>query len=80
MKFRFVWIGKTRDKNWRALQEEYSARLSHFVKFETIELKDEGNKEIESKRILENLNQSAFVCLVGCEGTLGQFSRTRGND
>jgi 23S rRNA (pseudouridine1915-N3)-methyltransferase len=68
MRFRFVWIGKTKNKNWRALQEEYSARLSHFVKFETLELKDEGSREIESKRILENLNPSAFVVLLDVKG------------
>ena len=68
MKFKFVWIGKTKDKNWRALQDEYSARLSHFVKFEIAELRDEANKETEGKRILENLNQTAFVVLLDVEG------------
>jgi len=67
MKFRFIWVGKTKDKNWRALQEEYLQRLSHFVKFEITELKD-GTKETESKRILENLNQSHFVCLLDVKG------------
>ena len=67
MKFRFVWIGKTKDKNWRALQEEYLSRLSHFVKFEIIELKDAG-KETEGKLILEKLNQSHFVCLLDVKG------------
>jgi 23S rRNA (pseudouridine1915-N3)-methyltransferase len=67
MKFRFVWIGKTKDKNWRALQEEYLQRLSHFVKFEITEIKD-GNKETESKRILEKVNQSNFVCLLDVKG------------
>lgn len=67
MRFRFVWIGKTRDKNWRVLQEEYLQRLSHFVKCEVTELKD-GTKETESKRILENLNQSHFVCLLDVKG------------
>ncbi len=67
MKFRFVWIGKTKEKNWRALQEEYLQRLSHFVKFEIIELKDEG-VENEGKRILEKVNQSSFVCLLDVEG------------
>ncbi len=33
MKFRFIWIGKTKDKNFRALQDEYLGRLGHFVKF-----------------------------------------------
>ena len=67
MKFRFVWIGKTKEKNWRALQEEYLQRLSHFVRFEIVELRDEG-KETESKRILENENQSSFVCLLDVLG------------
>ena len=67
MRFRFVWIGKTKDKNWRALQEEYLQRLSHFVRFEITELRDEG-KETESKRILEKLNHSNFVCLLDVKG------------
>ncbi len=67
MRFRFVWVGKTKDKNWRALQEEYLQRLSHFVKFEIIELKDD-TKEDEGKRILEKVNQSSFVCLLDVKG------------
>ena len=71
MKFRFVWVGKTKDKNWRALQEEYLQRLSHFVKFEITEIKDSAgfeSKEIEGKRILEKVNQSNFVCLLDVKG------------
>jgi 23S rRNA (pseudouridine1915-N3)-methyltransferase len=67
MKFRFIWVGKTKEKNWRALQEEYSQRLSHFVKFEIVEIKDSG-KETEGKLILEKLNQSTFVCLLDVKG------------
>ncbi|HEX8289305.1 MAG TPA: 23S rRNA (pseudouridine(1915)-N(3))-methyltransferase RlmH [Pyrinomonadaceae bacterium] len=67
MKFQFVWVGKTKDANWKALQEEYCERLSHFVKFEITEIKD-GTKETESKRILENVNQSSFVCLLDVKG------------
>ncbi|MGI8467616.1 MAG: 23S rRNA (pseudouridine(1915)-N(3))-methyltransferase RlmH [Pyrinomonadaceae bacterium] len=71
MRFRFVWIGKTRDKNWRALQEEYLQRLSHFVKFEIAELRESAAREgvrSESKRILENVNQTSFVCLLDVRG------------
>ena len=71
MKFRFIWIGKTRDKNYRALQDEYLRRLSHFVKCEVVEIKDSApadTKEIESQRILKKLNQNAFVCLLDVEG------------
>jgi 23S rRNA (pseudouridine1915-N3)-methyltransferase len=71
MKFRFVWVGKTKDKNWRALQAEYLQRLSHFVRIETTEIKDSqtsGAKEDESKRILEKVNQSNFVCVLDVKG------------
>ena len=71
MKFRFIWIGKTRDKSYRALQDEYLQRLSHFVKCEVVEIRDTApheTKEIEGKRILEKLNQSSFVCLLDVTG------------
>lgn len=72
MKLRFVWIGKTKDKNWRVLQEEYLRRLSHFVKFEITEVKESApheTKETEGNRILGNLNQSSFVCLLEVTGS-----------
>ena len=67
MKFRFVWVGKTKDKNWQALQSEYLQRLSHFVKYEITELRDE-TKKLEGERILEKVNQSQFVCLLDVKG------------
>ncbi|MDQ2746180.1 MAG: 23S rRNA (pseudouridine(1915)-N(3))-methyltransferase RlmH [Acidobacteriota bacterium] len=67
MKFRFVWVGKTKDKNWQALQSEYLQRLSHFVKYEITELRDE-TKKLESERIIEKVNQSQFVCLLDVKG------------
>ncbi len=71
MKFRFVWIGKTKEKNWRALQEEYLRRLSHFVKCEVAEARDSAvheGPEIEGKRILDLLNPKTFVVLLDVEG------------
>lgn len=71
MHFRFVWVGKTKDKNWRTLQEDYLKRLSYFVKFEITEIKDgpaHETKEIEGKRILEKVHQSSFVCLLDVKG------------
>jgi 23S rRNA (pseudouridine1915-N3)-methyltransferase len=67
MIFRFIWVGKTKNKNWRALEEEYFRRLSHFVRCETVTVKD-GTKESESKLILEKLNQSTFVCILDVKG------------
>ena len=67
MKFRFIWIGRTKDTKWKALQDEYLGRLSHFVKCDVVEVRDSApheTKEIEGKRILEILNQKSFVCLL----------------
>ena len=71
MKFRFIWVGKTRNKNYLALQDEYLQRLSHFVKCEVVEVRDSApheGKEVEGKRILEKLNQTPFVCLLDVTG------------
>ena len=71
MKFRFIWIGKTKDRNWKALQEDYLKRLSHFVKCEISEIKDSArheNSEVEGKRILETLNPKTFAVLLDVSG------------
>ena len=71
MKFRFVWIGKTKDKNWKALQEEYLKRLSHFVKCEIVEIRDSApheGSEIEGKRILDALNPKTLAVLLDVGG------------
>lgn len=71
MKFHFIWVGKTKDPNWRALQEEYLRRLSHFVKCQVTEIRDKGPRETvesEGERILEKVNQSGFVCALDVKG------------
>ncbi len=71
MKFRFIWIGKTKEFNWRGLQEEYWSRLSHFAKLELTEIKESlsfENKENEGKRILEVLKPETFVVLLDVAG------------
>ena len=71
MKFRFIWVGKTRDKNWKALQDEYLKRLSHFVPCEIKEARDAAGpkaKETEGNRILELLNPKCFAVLLDPAG------------
>ncbi|MEO7539662.1 MAG: 23S rRNA (pseudouridine(1915)-N(3))-methyltransferase RlmH [Pyrinomonadaceae bacterium] len=71
MKFRFIWVGKTKDKNYLALQDEYLQRLSHFVKCETVEVKDSAaheGTEVDGKRILDKVNPSSVVCLLDVTG------------
>jgi 23S rRNA (pseudouridine1915-N3)-methyltransferase len=67
MKFRFIWVGKTKNKNWLALQDDYLQRLGRFVKFEITELKDD-TKEAEGKKILESLNANSFLCVLEVQG------------
>lgn len=71
MKFRFVWVGKTKSKGCLLLQDVYLKRLSHFVKCEIAEVRDaEGHdiREIEGKRVLEKLNPNSLVCLLDVGG------------
>jgi 23S rRNA (pseudouridine1915-N3)-methyltransferase len=70
MKFRFIWVGKTRDKNWKALQDDYLKRLSRFVPCDIVEARDAGQIEIEGKRILELLNPKTFAVLLDVGGTI----------
>lgn len=71
MHFRFVWIGKTRDKNWRALQDEYLQRLSHFVRLDTVEIRESApneSNEHEGKRIINALSTGSYVVLLDVGG------------
>ena len=68
MRFKFIWVGKTKDNNWRALQEEYLQRLSHFVKCEVVEIRD-ADKKTEGERILEKVNQNTFACVLDVGGS-----------
>jgi 23S rRNA (pseudouridine1915-N3)-methyltransferase len=85
MKFRFIWVGKTRDENWRALEKDYLGRLSHFVRSEIVEIKEASGPhapEIEGKRILENLNQRTFVvalALTGKQLSSAELAKTIGS-
>jgi 23S rRNA (pseudouridine1915-N3)-methyltransferase len=59
------------DKNWRALQDEYLQRLSHFVKCEITEIKDSApheGPEVEGKRILDLVNPKSFAVLLDVGG------------
>jgi 23S rRNA (pseudouridine1915-N3)-methyltransferase len=71
MKFKFLWVGKTRDPNWKALQDEYLRRLSHFVKYEIGEVRDASGADsidIEGNDLLAKLNQTSFVILLDPDG------------
>ena len=71
MKLHFLWVGKTKNRHWKALQEDYLDRLSRFARVSITEIKDKSRSEtveIEGNRILKKLNQSSFVCLLDVKG------------
>jgi 23S rRNA (pseudouridine1915-N3)-methyltransferase len=74
MRFRFVWIGKTRDAQMRVLVDEYLKRLGRFVRCEVTELREsavrDGRAGIvnESKRIIGALHSDALTVLLDIEG------------
>ena len=71
MKLKFLWVGKTRDPSWKTLQAEYLRRLSHFVNFEIIEVKDASGPtaiDVEGNDIIGKLNPNTFVVLLDVTG------------
>ena len=74
MRFRIIWTGKTRDPRLRALIDDYSERLSHFVRCEVTELKESGSEDKagidrDTKRISDALRPGAVTVLLDPEGT-----------
>ena len=73
MRFRIIWPGKTKDARLRALIEDYSGRLSHFVRCEVTELRESGRVDKtgidkETKRISDGLRPGAVTVLLDPEG------------
>lgn len=71
MRFNFLWIGKTREKNWKALQEDYLTRLSHFVSCSVTELRDKGGDkavEKEGESIIAAIEPASYVVLLDVSG------------
>jgi 23S rRNA (pseudouridine1915-N3)-methyltransferase len=53
MKFRFVWIGKTRSAPSRELIREYLERVRRFASVEVTELRDRSDAGTDRRRIIE---------------------------
>lgn len=74
MRLRFVWVGKTRNEQLRALCEEYLKRLKRFARCEVSEVRESGSSakdagiEEEGKRILGGLHPDALLVLLDVEG------------
>ena len=79
MRFRFIWIGRTRNEHLRALVEDYRSRLERFVGCEVTELRESASVERravvsdETARIEQTLQRKdSFIVLLSINGR--QFS------
>lgn len=80
MRFRLIWVGKTRNERLRALVEDYLQRLVRFVRCEVTEVREGASAservclEEESKRITSVLASDALTVLLDVDGR--QWSST----
>jgi len=73
MRIRFIWPGKTKDEQLRALVAEYLKRLTRFVRLEVIETRegagaDRSGVKKESQRILDAIPAGSFTVLLDVSG------------
>jgi len=85
MKLTLLVVGKLKEDYWRQAEAEYLKRLSAFVKFEIVELKEESftekdNPETikfkEAKKITEQLTKIKPDYLIAMDSNGKQFSST----
>lgn len=83
MKYRILALGKLRDRNFRALVQDFEQRIAQLVPFESLELRDEkllpGRdpaqlREAEAERILGKIHADTCVVALDEAGT-GMGSR-----
>jgi 23S rRNA (pseudouridine1915-N3)-methyltransferase len=74
MRLRFIWVGKTKNEQLRALVEDYLGRLRRFVRCDVAELRESADRvasegiEDEGRRIIGALRSGPYVVLLDVEG------------
>jgi 23S rRNA (pseudouridine1915-N3)-methyltransferase len=80
MRFRLIWVGKTRNEAVSALAAEYLKRLRRFVACEIVEVRESSNSgeraviADESRRIKERVADAQLTVLLDVDGR--QWSST----
>lgn len=72
---KLVCVGKIKDKNLKALIDDYVNKINHYHKLEVVEVKDEPIKDnenvvldVEGKRVLEKIANDEYVILLDLHG------------
>lgn len=89
---KLICIGRNKDRNLQALEQEYAKRLQAFGRLQIEEVKDEPDirserpaeaeriKNIEASRVLEKIKPDDFVVLLDLHGRMPdslEFARLR---
>jgi 23S rRNA (pseudouridine1915-N3)-methyltransferase len=74
MKFRLVWLGKTKDPNLAALAKDFTSRIAHSLPIEITEIRDvkPGKRRVEeeAEKILGAMDASDRVVLLDAGGSM----------
>ena len=76
MKINFIWLGKSKQKEYSKLIDEYKSRLGHYVSCKVTQLKEpklksknvEEIRKIEAKEFLSSVANSDYVVLLDERG------------
>jgi len=74
MKFRLVWLGKTKDPNLAALAKDFASRIAHSLPIEITEIRDakpgKHRVEEEAEKILGAMDASDRIVLLDTGGSM----------
>ena len=72
---KLICVGKVKDKNLKALIDDYQDKINHYHKLNIVEVKDEPIKDnekavldIEANRVLEKIDNDEYVILLDLHG------------
>src|SRR5688572_18840337 len=74
MRLVLLWVGRTRDSRWRALEEEYLLRLRRFTPAEMVLLRNSTEtaagaaRDDESLRLQQRIPQASIVLVLDEQG------------
>lgn len=74
MKLTFIWVGKTKNRHWAALEQTYLTRISHFTSCTVKVVKesdphDAAARRAETKAIEKHLRAEATTIVLDESGT-----------
>jgi 23S rRNA (pseudouridine1915-N3)-methyltransferase len=80
MELTFVWVGKTKNKHWAALEQDYLARIAHFARSQIEVVREMKGTELSGMRVkaqdqaaeavLKRIRPDAYVAVLDERGAV----------